>query len=128
MYNMKHQQMQQKFVFKPTANYIGELLMKHNIVTDEWWASTLKINLSSINHQINHDRTNTDIKDDQDAINRVIYNLNHEYLHLAQHMSGHHNSLEQEYHIYNMIGNGGSEYFNEYYQIEQNPVIDQLTK
>lgn len=123
---MKHQQMQQKFVFESGADYIAQMTMKYS--DGDWWPSILKVNLSEIKNQINKNYNNTEIKDDQDAINRVMYNINHEFLHLAQHMTGNHNSKDHENHIYRMIGNGGNSYFNYHYKINKNPTIDSLTK
>ena len=118
--------MTQKFVFKPRANYIGQITMRKQ--GNDYWPTMIKINLQAIKNQVNSKYNNTEIKDDDDAINRVVYNISHEFLHLAQHQAGHHDSIEQEKHIYNMIGNGGNEYFNTYYKIEKNPTIDKLTK
>ena len=128
MYSMKHREMTQRFVFKPRANYIGQIIIRHNLLTDEYWPTTLQVNLSAINNQVNTNNSNIDIKDDDDAIARVNYNITHELLHMTQHEADQHDSLEQEKCIYAMIGNGGNEYFNEYYKIEKNPTIDKLTK
>ena len=119
--------MQQKFVFKRNAPYHARLVMKHNTEADEWWPSTLSVNLTSMNNQVNIDYNNTPIKDEQDAINRVTYNITHEFLHLAQYNCEFRSGIQQERHIYAMIGNGGNSYFNTFYKIEKNPMIESLT-
>lgn len=112
-----NRKMMQRFVFLPHGNYAGRLSLSQDLVTGLIWATSISVNLAAIRNQKNNMHGAIPIKDDNDAIDRVLYNLNHEWLHYAMHKCGHHVGIEQERMIYEAIGNGGSEFFNKYYNI-----------
>ena len=52
----------------------------------------------------------------------------HEIFHIIIKNSCHMKSLEEENIIYRMLGNGGNEFFNEFYRIPINEEVERLTK
>lgn len=108
--------------FKFNGDYIGQLGVKK--LGNKYWATSLYVNLSAVNSQVNDGLQARPIEDDDDAIERVIYNLNHEWLHYAFHQVEEHGSIEQEKMIYAVIGNGGNDFCQIYYGFEKNPEWD----
>lgn len=117
--------MQQRFMF--SKGYAGRIHLKRERKTGKIWASSLLVSLKAMNNHENDGVNHTPIRNDQDAIDRVAYTLNHEWLHYAFRKVNHQNNIEQERMIYASIGNGGNQFLNKHYRIALNPVVEELT-
>lgn len=108
-----------KFVF--SHGYGGKITFKNHHDGNGFVASSLLVNLAEMKFQVNKNGIIKPIQNDDDAIERVCYNLNHEWMHYAFERIGENSGFLQEKMIYASIGNGGNEYFNAYYKINKNP-------
>ena len=117
--------MLQKFCFK--GDYAGQITIRTYLHQKQIQAVSLRINLAAMDTHTNDGFCHaTPIADDDDAIARVSYCLNHEWMHYAFEKVEEAAHMPQERMIYAAIGNGGNGMINSTYKIAKNPSITDL--
>jgi len=56
---------------------------------------------------------------DEGYIEDIIYTINHEFIHLISNRANRQKLKQGEYIVYYMLGNGGNNYFHDFFKIKR---------